>query len=170
VSQLLTLLNRLKLEARFERLTDSQQAAWKSIEEQLSFPERVNLCGGSGTGKSFLAWAWSRELDATYFPTPTTLTESDFVSESANLLIIDNAVNEVSELRRLLAELQMRNGRSALIITHQPNQIGLPQVHLPEPTPQDIVTVYRNFSLLDFYALPPLTEGNLWQITHSVLK
>jgi hypothetical protein len=169
MSQLLTLLNRLKAEARLEWLTDSQQTAWQNIQRQLRFPERVNLYGAVGTGKTFLGWTLANEKNAAFFASPEKLTQSDFVNEQSKLVIIDNSPSEPGDLRRLLAELQLRNSRSALLITHYPNQIGLPYIHLSPPTSQDITIFYRNLSLLEQYALSPRTEGNLWQIVHSTL-
>ena len=169
MSQLLTLLNRLKAEARLERLTVSQQTAWHNIQQQLRFPERINLYGAAGSGKTFLAWALANEQNAAYFVSPEVLFQSNFMNESSQLIIVDNGVSDTGELRRLLAELQMRNGRSTLIITRHANPIGLPLVHLPLPMSQDITITYRNLSLLEKYALPPLTEGNMWQIIMSTL-
>ncbi|MBE2199246.1 MAG: hypothetical protein IAE79_11600 [Anaerolinea sp.] len=170
MSQLLTLLNRLKVEARAEWLTDNQQVAWHHIRQQVRFPERINLYGVSGSGKTFLAWALANEQNAAFFASPNALFQSDFVNEPPRLMIVDNGVSETGELRRLLAELQMRNGRSALLITRQPNQLGLPLIHLPLPTSQDIIVTYHNLSLLEHYALTPLAEGNLWQVIHSTLS
>lgn len=170
MSQLLTLLNRLKNEARLDWLTDSQRVVWNALQHQFRFPERVNLYGSGGTGKTFLAWSLAHEKNAVFFASPFALAQSDFVNDSASLVIIDNGASETGELRHLLAELQMRNGRYTLIITRQPNQIGLPLIHLPPPTSQDNTIVYHNLSLLEHYALPPLTKGNLWQIIHSTLK
>jgi hypothetical protein len=170
MSQLLTILNSLKAESRLEWLTDSQQAVWQETLDRLRFPERVNLYGAAGTGKTFMAWALANEQNAAFFASPAALAQSDLTVERSLLIIVDNGISEPVELRRLLAELQMRNGRSALIITRYPNQIGLPLLHLPPPTAQDIAIVYRNLSLLEKYALSPRSEGNLWQIIHSTLS
>lgn len=170
MSQFLTILNQLKAESRLEWLTDNQQAVWQSALDRLRFPDRVNLYGAAGTGKTFVAWALANERNATFFASPAALTQSNYMNMQANLVVVDNGTNEPNQLRRILAELQMRNGRSALIITRFPNQIGLPLLHLPLPTAQDISIVYRNLSLLEKYALSPHSEGNLWQIIHSTLS
>jgi hypothetical protein len=170
VSQFLALLNRLKQEARLEWLTDSQWVACRLVQQQIRFPERVNLCGATGSGKTFLAWALTNELNAKFFRSPEVLGQSDFVAEPSRLAIVDNVVSDTADLRRLLAELQMRNLRSAILVTRQPNSIGLPIIPLPLPTPQDITVVYHNLSLLDQYAIPPLPEGNLWRIVRSTLS
>ena len=163
------MLNRLKVEARSDWLTDTQRVAWRDIQQQLRLPERVNLYGTVGVGKTFLAWALARQQDAAFFASPAVLTRSDFINEPPRLVIVDNVAGEANDLRRLLAELQMRQIRSALIITRHPNPIGLPLVQMPLPTSQDIAIVYHNLSLLEHYALPPRAAGNLWQIIHSTL-
>lgn len=169
MSQLLILLNRIKKEVRPELLTDTQRIVWGEVWQRLRFPERINLCGAAGVGKTFLAWAMAQEKNFTYFASPNAIVQTDFVNESTGVMIIDNGVSETGELRRLLGELQMRNGRSALIITRHPNQIGLPIVYMPPPTSEDISIVYHNLSLLEQYALPHHIDGNLWQIVHSTL-
>ena len=169
MSQLLALLNRLKAEARLERLTDSQLVTWQLVQQQLLFPERINLYGDSGSGKTFLAWALTNGQDAALFASPEALFQSVFANEPCRLVIVDNCVSDATELRHLLAELQMRNSRSALLITRQPNQLGLPLIHLPLPTPQDITITYHNLSLLEQYTHSPRTSGNLWQVIHSTL-
>jgi hypothetical protein len=79
-------------------------------------------------------------------------------------VVIDNAPDDVLALRRLLAELQLNDTRSALVITSQLNRLELPTVTLPAPTRQDVDVVYRNLSLLDFYALNPTHVANLWVV------
>jgi hypothetical protein len=81
----------------------------------------------------------------------------------------DNASVESYDLRDLLAEMQLHSLRKALIITREPNQVGLPTVHLAQPDEEDITIVYHNLSLLEAYALQPRQKGNLWQIIHSTL-
>ena len=169
MSRLLSLLNRLKSEAREELLTGSQLAALDSLEKMWVFPERINLYGPPGSGKTFLGWVIvKRTSPAVYHSSPQAFRQCTAVTPHT-LHVIDNASSEPNSLRRLLAELQLRNIRASLIITRHVNGIGLPSVHLPSPTPQDIMTVYRHLNLLDQYALTPRQDGNLWQIIHSTL-
>jgi hypothetical protein len=168
VSYLLALLNRLKAEARLERLTDSQQAARSYLAHLLHFPERVNLYGEAGSGKTFLGWALAREYGASFHTSPNAFYGA--TPNERRLQIVDNVPIESSDLRRLLAEMQLRNMRSAIIITQYANQLGLPAVHLPLPTVKDITIVYHNLSLLEHYALQPRQQGSLWQIVHSTLQ
>lgn len=169
MSRLLSLLNRLKTEAREELLTGSQLTALSSLEKMWVFPERVNLWGPPGSGKTFLGWVVvKRTSPAVYHSSPQAFRQNTAVAHNA-LHVIDNASSEPNSLRHLLAELQLRDIRISLIITRHVNGIGLSSVHLPSPTPQDIMTVYRHLNLLDQYALAPRQDGNLWQIIHSTL-
>jgi hypothetical protein len=72
-------------------------------------------------------------------------------------------------MRVVLAEIQIKNCQTALLISEKPNRLDLTTVDLVHPTANDIDVVYRNLSLLDYYALAPLREGNLWTVIHSVI-
>ena len=168
MSRLLQLLNQLKAEARADALTDGQRAAMVEIHRHWSLPERVNLVGPTGAGKTFLGWALARSLDAAFMASPQALLK--VATAPAFPLIVDNSPSDTLELRRLVAKLQLRGVRSALLITSDENRLGLPIVSLGLPTLQDIHVVYHNLSLLEYYALEPLTEGNLWQVVYSILR
>lgn len=169
MSQLLSLLNRLKAEARQELLTGSQLAALHDLEERWMFPERINLWGTSGSGKTFLGWVVvTRTSPSVHHASPDAFIQSDWVGNEA-LHVIDNAPSDPNSLRRLIAEMQLRNIRTSLIISSTANAIGLPSIHLPVPTLRDITAVYNTLNKLEQYALAPRQEGNLWQIIHSVL-
>jgi len=53
MSKLLYLTNRLKTQATLNMFSPSQQIAYNAIEKSWRFPERVNLCGTQGCGKTF---------------------------------------------------------------------------------------------------------------------
>lgn len=167
MSRLLVLLNRLKVEARRDWLTDSQLIALAEIERAWRFPERVNLHGPSGTGKTFLAWSLARSSSAAYYPSPRTYYAS--AAQEQTRVVIDNAPDDARAMRHLLGELQIHNARTALIITALPNRLGLPAVALSRPNSQDVDVVYRNLSLLDYYSLRPLYSENLWAVVEQVL-
>ena len=124
MSRLLSLLNRLKAEAREELLTGSQLAALSSLEKMWVFPERVNLWGPPGSGKTFLGWVIvKRTSPVVLYTSPQVFMQNMIVDHNA-LYVIDNASSELNSLRRLLAELQLRNIRASLIITRHVNGIG----------------------------------------------
>lgn len=164
---MLVLLNKLKTQAGSDWLTDSQQAAFDTIRGALRFPEIVNLHGPVGSGKTFLAWTLSRALEMPYFPSPAAFDERS--ERPTPYAIVDNAAAGERAVRDLLAVAQRKETHSLLFITHQPNRMSFQVVALLPPTPHDFDVVYRNLSLLEHYALPPMREGNLWDAIRAVL-
>lgn len=167
MSRMLSLLNRLKTEARRDLLTENQRTALNEIERLWRFPERVNLWGPPGSGKTMVGWVVGRALDATVYPSPRAFREQSQYGE--HRAVVDNVPYHESAVRAVLAEMQMKNVRTALLITEQPNRLGLPLVALPSPTVDHVDVLYRNLSLMEHYALTPLREGDFWAIIHSVL-
>jgi len=164
---MLLLLNKLKTQASPDWLTDSQRVAFYAVRDALRFPETVNLYGPVGTGKTFLAWVLSRTLEMPYFPSPSAFNERS--ERPMPQAIVDNAGAGERAVRDLLAVAQRKGTHTFLFITHRPNEMGLRAIALLAPTPHDFDVVYRNLSLLEHYALPPVREGNLWDAIHAVL-
>jgi len=164
---MLALLNRIKAEASRDLLTGSQLAALEKIEQLWRFPERVNLWGPSGCGKTMIGWVVGQSLNASIYPGPCTFRER--LQQSEYRAVVDNLSSDRTALRAVLAEMQLKGIRTALLITRQPNRIGLPTVALPSPSTEDIDALYRNLSLMEHYALSPLRHGNFWNVIHSVL-
>lgn len=167
MSRFLQLLNRLKVEARTDFLTDSQRAAMEEIHAFWEMPERVNLIGACGAGKTFLGWTLARIHNASFIPDSKMLHGSG--SRVADSLVVDNVSSDERPLRALLAELQLSEVRSAVLISSDANRLGMPVVELELPSPEDIDIVYHNLSLLEHYALEPLTQGSLWDVIYSTL-
>ncbi|GAB4528656.1 MAG: hypothetical protein Kow0063_05000 [Anaerolineae bacterium] len=167
MSRMLCLLNRIKAEARRDLLTGNQLIAFEEIKRLWQFPERVNLWGPPGSGKTMVGWVVGRSLHATIYSSPDTFRERSQYGEAR--VIVDNVPYDQHALRTVLAEMQLKNIRTALLITIQPNRLGLPTVALRPPTTEDIDVLYRNLSLMEHYALSPLREGNFWDIIYSVL-
>ncbi len=106
MSRLLSLLNRLKAEARYELLTGSQLAALHDLEKAWMFPERVNLWGSSGTGKTFLGWVMvTRTSPSIHHVSPDAFIQSDWVDNDA-LHVIDNASSDPNALRPFFAKFR----------------------------------------------------------------
>lgn len=171
MSKLLDLTNRLKAQATRNMLTPTQQAVFTELERRCRFPDRINLCGPQGSGKTFLGWVIARYLKAHFYSSPRIMERSQppFPLD----IIVDNAPSEEKNLRNLLAELQLRQIRRVLLITSQPIRLGFPAINLPPPTSEDIQTIYTHLDRLHFYSTPVSVEdttiNNLWTIMHSVL-
>ncbi|MBN1877089.1 MAG: ATP-binding protein [Anaerolineae bacterium] len=161
------LLNRLKTEVCRDWLTDSQSVTLAEIERLWCFPERVNLYGPPGSGKTLLGWTVARVLHSVVYASA----HSYYMQAASGQthVVIDNAPDDALALRRLIAELQLNDTRTVLVITTQPNHLGLPTIALPIPTHRDVDIVYRNLSLLDYYASNPLYDENLWAVIGQVL-
>jgi len=164
---MLVLLNQLKTQAKPNWLTDGQRAAFDAIRDALRFPETVNLYGPVGSGKTFLAWTLSRSLAMPYFPSPAAFDGRS--GRPTTQAIVDNAGAGERTVRNLLAVAQRKGTHTLLFITHRPNEMGFQAIALPAPTLHDFDVVYRNLSLLEYYALPPVREGSLWDAIRAVL-
>lgn len=167
MSRLLVLLNKLKTQAAPDWLTNSQCTAFDAVRDALRFPETVNLYGPIGSGKTFLAWTLSRTLEMPYFPSLVAFDERS--ERPMPQATVDNVGAGERAVRDLLAVAQRKGTHTLLFITHRPNEMGFRAIALPAPAPHDFDVVYRNLSLLEYYALPPVREGNLWDAIHAVL-
>src|SRR5690606_34900530 len=127
----------------------------------------VNLVGAEGVGKTFLGWVLARTTKAVFLSNARKL--SDLGGQTPSKLIVDNAPSDNRDLRSLIAELQLTEVRSVLLISRDRNNLGLPIVQLSEPTALDIDIVYHNLSLLEHYTLQPLSQGSLWEVIYSTL-
>lgn len=165
MSRLLTLQNQLKIRARRDRLAEHQLRAFREIQAQWRHPQRLQLWGPAGAGKTFLAWALAYELDATYVAASELLADPPPDAP----VIIDNVDVDAYALRRLLARLDLYNLRRALLIARAPNPGLLPTVVLPAPDEADRTVVLHNLSELEFYALQPADSANLWLVIRANL-
>lgn len=167
MSQLLRLLNRLKSEARLDILTDAQKLAYNEVVQLWQFPGHVNLCGEPGVGKTMVGWAMSHTLEAPFFASLKLFQESE--EYPLQKVVVDNNHCESKAMRAVLAEAQLRNSRRTLIITTEPNRLGLPVVILQSSEKKDVDIIYHNLSLLEYYPIEPITSDNLWDLIYSVL-
>ncbi len=167
MSKLLQLTNRLKAQASWNILTPGQRTILTELEKRWRFPDRINLCGPQGSGKTFLAWVMARQHEAHFYASPGMLDRDE--PPYPTQIIIDNAPSEEKKLRRLLAELQLRQVCKVLLITRSAIRLGLPVITLPPPAEADITAIYENCSKLQFYCLGPIKKGNFWNVIHSLL-
>lgn len=167
MSKLLHLINRLKAQVNSTMLTYSQEVAFVELSKRWSFPDRINLCGPQGSGKTFLGWVMARHYSASFYASPQVFAQD--LPLYTPEFIIDNAPTEEKQLRRLLSEIQLRQTHKVLLITQRPIKIGFPVITLPLPTEADITKIYENLGVLQFHSPRPINEGNFWNIIYSVL-
>lgn len=167
MSCLLVLVNRLKAEANQAMLTDTQGSAYTAVMEYWRFPRRINLYGPPGSGRTFLAWVISKSEETPYY---VSIEELRSATHNVSKAIIDNVSATEREVRDLLAKLQLRRTHTALVITDRPVNLGLAEVELSAPTSNDFDVVYHNLSLLEYYALEPVRQGNLWEALHAACR
>lgn len=167
MSRLLTLQNRLKVRARFDRLADHQARAFATIVDRWRYPEIVNLYGPPGAGKTFLGWALAYERDALSYAAPELFAPAALPPDRP--LIIDNVDPDDRPLRRLLAAVQLTGPRPALFISRRPTPGLLPAVALSPPGPDDVTIVLHNLSELEHYSLVIPNTADLWAVIHATL-
>ena len=110
---------------------------------------------------------WPASATSPFFATPERFEAP--TPPPAAPVIIDNVDVDPYPLRRLLAGLQLRAIRTALLISRHANPGLLPLVTLPPPGPDDIIVVLHNLSQLDYYALNPPESANLWLTIRATL-
>lgn len=183
MSRLLQLINRLKAEAAETMLTPSQRLVLTELEKRWQFPDRLNLCGPPGSGKTFLGWVMARQSQASFYASPRAFEQAQPPYPAG--IIIDNAPSEEKEVRRLLSKLQLHQVRRTLFITSSPIRLGWPIMELPLPTAEDIAVICENCSRLQFHPSVSLSKEphsisstlnendkdatSYWHIIYSVL-
>ena len=169
MSQLLALQNRLKVRARADRLTHHQRSIYDAVVAEWRYPNRLNVYGPAGAGKTFLGWSLAYEHDAQFIAGPELLAGLD-LSTLTQPLIVDNIVVDAYALRHLLATLDLAQIRTAVLLSRSPNPDLLPGLELPVPTTADVAIVRRNLGDIEHYAVTITENANLWNVIHSTLS
>lgn len=165
MSEWLRLLNEMKRRPMDEYLTPTQRAAREEICGLLHFPNRINLCGPYGSGKTYVAWSVMRATGATHVSVPEKLPR---LEPPIEILLIDNAGHYESEVRRLMASANLLGAVSVVFITREP--IGMPMrfVRLPLPEPSEVEMILTSYARFGFYQQHELPEKpNLWNIMNA---
>lgn len=147
MSTWLELSNELKRHYHGGYLTATQQAAYASLLEQLRGPNWVNLYGRPGSGKTLLAWLTARATGLAYVARPSDL---GHMPPAPDGLIIDNAPVSEADARAVLAECQLLNCLTVLLVTQRPIAMPMRRVELSAPTTDDIQTVAQTLARLGY--------------------
>lgn len=115
MSELIRILNSIKLHRSSSWLTPSQRSASATIQEMLRIPQFVNLCGSPGSGKTFLAWHLADELDYDYLFHPSLLHQTDLSAIKG--LVIDNCRHDRLSHRNVLRAMQLSHVLRAILVT-----------------------------------------------------
>lgn len=164
MSELIRILNSIKINRTGAWLTPSQRNVQAAIKELLRVPQTINLCGRAGSGKTFLAWHLADELGYVYLPHPDHLVYAEsLVSEG---LIIDNCRPDRRSHRDVLRILQLNSVLRAIFITRQIIQDYTRYVEL-KLTFSDQSKVCENLSTVGLFREPD--ARNLWNLVNPYL-
>lgn len=163
MSAWLELVNNLKQRPVEEYLTPTQRQARDLICEIMQFPGWLNLYGGHGTGKTFLAWAVSRATGAAHITTPRQLFN---LEGEWDALIIDNAPYREDDVRRILARCDLLGTSTVMLVTRTRVALPMKNVHLNAPTPEEVALVIKALARLGYSSSQQLLpeNANLWDI------
>lgn len=163
----LELLADLKRRNPHEYLTPTQRAVHDDLCNRLRFPQWINLYGGSGTGKTFVAWAVARAIGGQHVPTISAL---ETVAPGNDILLVDNAPYRQSQVRQVLARCDLLEAKSVVLITHHPVDLPMQRVELSALTEDEIALVVHSIERLGYYRQNSLpTHPNLWDILQACI-
>lgn len=162
MSEWMCLLSEMKRRPMEDYLTPRQRHVRNTICTLLEFPNRINLFGPYGSGKTYVAWSLVRATGATHVPVPERLHQLQPVHE---ILVIDNVSHYEDEIRRLLATSNLLGAQSVIFITHEPTALPMHRIELPLPDTAEIEIVLQSYRRLGYYQqhdLPP--KPNFWNV------
>lgn len=147
----LDLVNELKRRNIEELLTPTQKEISDRICALLDFPQRLNLWGPTGCGKTFVAWAIARNTGAMYESSPERLSDETAFAE---IIIVDNAPTTENAVRAILATCNLHEARSVILVTKWPIDMPMRRVQMGLPTESELALASQNISRLGFYPQP----------------
>lgn len=166
MSTWLRLLNDLKQRASVQYLTPTQRAVYTTMCDLTKFPLWLNLCGVHGSGKTFLGWTVSRTIGATYVPTVNRL---NAVSQSQNIIIVDNVLPDESSTRRTLSNCELLGANTVILISHERINMPMRRVELSGLSPVDMTWVIQSLARMGYpcneTTLP--LQPDLWTILQA---
>lgn len=165
MSEWLHLLNEMKRRPMEEYLTPTQRVAREEICALLRFPNRINLYGPCGSGKTYVAWAVVRATGAAHIPVPEKLQS---LERPVEILLIDNAIHYESKVRQLMAQANLLGAESVIFITQQAVELPMHRVQLPLPKSNEVATILAAYARLGFYQQRDIPENpTLWNIMNA---
>lgn len=164
MSQWLKMVSDLKRRSpKSSYFTENQRTVFEQICDWLSIPERVNLYGDFGTGKTFVAWGLAEELD--YVEHLSNASEFDTFDNSPTAILIDNAPHSEYRVRKIMARSNLLTIESIVFITRRPVAMQMRKIELPLPSEKEIREIENTLARLGFSATKYNPEKvNLWNV------
>lgn len=157
------ILNRIRQNGDLNWLTPNQRQAYNLVRERLEFLDEVNLWGGRGVGKTFVAWQLYKQGIAVYAPRLEDV-------EPANLLrvvVVDNSDWRRSAVRAAMHLCRVQGYDKIVLITAEPVQEHIAATEL-RLTEEDIAKVTENLRTIG--AVPHAdAPRNLWETVNPLL-
>ncbi len=164
MNRLVALLNRLRAEAKWSWLTESQRVASEQLIDFFRVNDAVNLFGAHGVGKTFLAWVWCKEWQRFGFGRIAYFPFASLIAPKGNcrLAIVDNLLSHRDVIRDAIRRSRICGYERVLLITVHAAADQLPKVRL-DLTEADIEQISERLRRL---GSPPYTDQprNLWEL------
>ena len=158
-------LNLIKTHRDMGWLTSSQLQALTALEKSLRVSGTVNLYGGPGVGKTFLAWSLADKMGYVYFPHLECLKRGNVAQGAA--VIIDNGLHSRQFHRDILKILQFKRVSRAVLITRELVHDYTHYVPL-FLHPEDLEKVRQNLGLIGC-STHDIGVNDLWHLINPYL-
>jgi len=164
MNRFVALLNKIRREADWGWLTESQREASEQLRDFLNINDVANLFGFHGVGKTFLAWVWQKEWKRFGFGRIAYFPSVRFIApvELHRFAIVDNLPSDRTSVRDALRKCRFCGFQRVILITTHAADDQVPKVRL-NLTEQDTKQVAEQLRQLGY---PPLTDEprNLWEL------
>ena len=161
MSDWLTLTNKIKSRPLEFWMTVTQRKVLTQLEYWLYHPDIVNLYGGVGVGKTFLAWALAHNLPAKHVIVPERLTPS---YDPILNMVVDNAPHTEQAVRNILKQCNLCGSKRVVLISGSPVVLPMHRIELPPPTLDELRYVEHNLVKFNFQEHPVAEGANFWQV------
>lgn len=162
MSRWMQLVSEMKRRPPAQYLTPTQRQVFDELREVLRYPNRINLYGPCGSGKTYLAWAIVSAMGAIHITLPELVEE---LEPGHDCIIVDNVLHHEDSVRRILAQTDLLGASSTVLISQAPVAIAMRKIELPLPTADEVAQVLQTYWRLGYYQQQDLPEQpNLWQI------
>lgn len=166
MSALVRLLNDVRTQATVDWLTPGQREAYEFVRARILTFSPTLLIGPPGRGKTLIGWLLRSEVGVAH---ATDLAGIPTAGAVPCALVIDNADLSGRSAREVLAQAHLRGWTSAALLARWMPSNGIPAVHVPSPTAEDVRTCLANLQVPHGGNIV-VDSGNLWLVLRSLLE